>query len=112
MFPIINLLRFIAAFWVLIFHARVHFGYIPFLSSLMPIIQQGVLAMSMFFILSGFILSYRYSDFKENGSWAAFYQARIARLYPVYLFMGFLTIWTLSTDKAEFVMANHSVGGG
>lgn len=111
MFPVINLLRFVAAFWVLIFHARIHFGDLPDLWPIMPIIEQGVLAMSLFFMLSGFILSYRYSGFTEPGSWSAFYKARVARLYPVYLFMGIVTIWTLGSTREGFLLAEWGAGG-
>lgn len=111
MFPVINLLRFAAAFWVLIFHARIHFGDLPNLWPIMPIIEQGVLAMSLFFMLSGFILSYRYSGFTEPGGWSSFYKARFARLYPVYLFMGIVTIWTLASTDEGFWLAERSTGG-
>ncbi len=94
-YSLINLLRFVAASWVLIFHAQLHFGNVPALSAVSPIFEQGVLAMSLFFILSGFILSSRYSAFPDRGSLVDFYTARVSRLYPVYLIMGVLTAWTL-----------------
>ncbi len=49
----LNGLRFAAAFWVLIFHCSFHFGRLPALSSVQPIIEQGTLAMTLFFMLSG-----------------------------------------------------------
>jgi len=110
-YEVINLLRFVAAAWVLIFHAQIHFGKIDALYYLQPMIQQGVLAMSVFFILSGFILSYRYTRFTETGSFKRFYIARLARLYPVYLFTGLATIWTLHDRIEDFPLANHGTIG-
>ncbi|AWB47479.1 hypothetical protein HYN69_02215 [Gemmobacter aquarius] len=107
MFPYINLVRFAAAFWVLIFHAQLHFGDIAALGVVGPIIGQGVLAMSLFFMLSGFILSYRYLEFTEVGSWRAFYKARLRKLYPVYFFMGVVTIATLASPPEGLAL----VGG-
>lgn len=110
-YEVINFLRFVAAGWILIFHAQIHFGKIGAIYYLQPIIQQGVLAMSVFFVLSGFILSYRYASFSEPGSLKKFYIARIARLYPVYLFTGFATIWTLHDRIEDFPLANFgSIG--
>jgi peptidoglycan/LPS O-acetylase OafA/YrhL len=98
----INGLRFIAAFWVLIFHASVHLGELAFLAWFQPIIDQGVLAMTLFFVLSGFILSYRYTNFSSTELVEAYAAARIARLYPVYAFMGLVTIWKLRRAGSGF----------
>lgn len=106
-FSVINFLRFLAAAWVLIFHAQIHFGQIEHLWIMNPLIGQGVLAMSLFFILSGFILSYRYRDFSQSGTVTKFYIARIARLYPVYVFMGIVTVWTLSDRMSDFPLAEE-----
>jgi peptidoglycan/LPS O-acetylase OafA/YrhL len=98
----INRLRFFAAFWVLIFHASIHFGRIEAISLIQPIIDQGVLAMTLFFTLSGFVLSYRYRFFKTTEEKKAFYSARIARLYPVYILMGLITLWLVPDSFAKF----------
>lgn len=47
----------------------------------------GYVAVSLFFVLSGFILQYTYCGAERNPSIASrtFYGARVARLYPVYL---------------------------
>lgn len=110
-YPVINLLRFVAAAWVLVFHAQFHFGEIDALWAVAPVIGQGVLAMSLFFILSGFILSFRYTGFPDRDAVRKFYVARIARLYPVYLFTGALTIWTLFGQMGDFRLASHGMVG-
>lgn len=55
------------------------------------LLTQGGLAVSFFFVLSGFILAYTYCD-GENGlktTPSKFWRARFARIYPLY-FLGFL----------------------
>jgi peptidoglycan/LPS O-acetylase OafA/YrhL len=87
-------LRGIAAIWVICFHyAVVYFAFR--LEQLSAIFNKGYLAVDMFFILSGFVLSHVYwrsfaSDQSFNaGSYWRFIGARIARLYPLHLFYLF-----------------------
>ena len=89
--------RFLAAFWVLMYHFAIQFrfdalpgkapssGALPL--GLAPVILQGHIAVDFFFILSGFILSYTYvtSEGELRGSRRQFWVARIARIYPVYV---------------------------
>lgn len=89
--------RFLAAYWVLIYHFTIQFRYVRFpgkpavstsLPSLLaPTLLQGHLGVDFFFLLSGFILAYTYlsSDGGLRGTKRAFWVARIARIYPVYL---------------------------
>jgi peptidoglycan/LPS O-acetylase OafA/YrhL len=100
-------LRFIAAFWVLLFHASLHFGQLKRLAVIQPVISQGVLAMTLFFMLSGFILAYRYPGFGRPEDYDSYIAARVARLYPVYLFSGLLTLWRLSETMAPFNLADR-----
>lgn len=71
--PALTGLRFVAAAVVLCEHSAP-----PVLSSLM----DGSVAVTLFFLLSGFILTY---NAPERVSLRAFYVARIARIYPVYV---------------------------
>jgi peptidoglycan/LPS O-acetylase OafA/YrhL len=48
------------------------------------VISNGALAMPLFFMLSGFVLGYRYGN-DPNLSFAIYYRDRIARIYPTYL---------------------------
>jgi peptidoglycan/LPS O-acetylase OafA/YrhL len=88
-------LRGIAALLVVIFHSNL--DLIPF----MPIgkqhfITSGWLWVDFFFVLSGFILCYVYSDnFKDSLSAANYWKyikARFARVYPLHFFT---MIWCL-----------------
>jgi len=48
-------------------------------------IGHGYLAVSFFFILSGFVLTWNYGDRWQEESYKCFLIARFARIYPVYL---------------------------
>ncbi len=54
----------------------------------LELVKAGAVAVSVFFILSGFILSYNYldHDFRQGETRRGFWIARFARIYPVYLF--------------------------
>jgi peptidoglycan/LPS O-acetylase OafA/YrhL len=86
-------LRFVAAFGVVLFH---FWG--PWLiegpAPIYNIAKAGHVGVSLFFVLSGFILAYTYLT--ANGrllvSRRQFWWARIARVYPLYLFALLLDI--------------------
>jgi peptidoglycan/LPS O-acetylase OafA/YrhL len=90
--------RFLAAIWVVLYHyffafqspSRMATEAIPGTSLINPLLLffwQGHLAVDFFFLLSGFILAYTYlaADGSVRGGKRAFWVARIARIYPVYL---------------------------
>ena len=81
----IYLLRFIAAFLVVINH------YSPVRNAL---VNNGGEAVSFFFLLSGFILvvAYEKQIMQNNLASLAFYIKRIARIYPLYLLALLLTL--------------------
>jgi peptidoglycan/LPS O-acetylase OafA/YrhL len=103
----INGIRFLAAFWVLLFHAEGQFGALESLRWLQPAIEQGPMAMTVFFVLSGYILSYRYKNFANAEDYQQFTAARIARLYPVYLFIGLVTLWTLPHSFQHYFLSSE-----
>ena len=82
--------RFMAAFYVFIFHCQIHFGYASSISLVNDFISLGYLGMVMFFILSGYILSYNYNEFKTSKEVKKFYINRLARVYPIYLVYGLI----------------------
>ncbi len=96
--PALTGIRFFAAFYVVLFHG------LPFLNARyhipMPLqifLSNGSLAVGFFFVLSGFILSYTYEGQIQGGANRAhFWEARFARIYPVYLLSLLLSYWLQS----------------
>lgn len=80
-------LRAIAAYFVLLFHYGSSFANsIGVPRPIGKILSNGYLGVSFFFVLSGFILAYNYR--RPLTTWSAkkaFFLARLARVYPVYL---------------------------
>ena len=78
-------MRFFAAFHVLLFHyaGPVVDGWPRWTKNF---ITQGPTSVTLFFVLSGFILSYNYLDARDERvlDRRAFWRARFARVYPVY----------------------------
>ncbi|MBE0593619.1 MAG: acyltransferase, partial [Gemmatimonadales bacterium] len=85
---ILTPLRGIAALWVVVYH----YGH-QYLPALQPaqsgqLVEKGYLAVDLFFMLSGFVLTHVYHrDFVrfDPGRYREFLAARIARLYPLHL---------------------------
>jgi len=96
--PALTSLRFIAAFAVLVLHYRDLLRPMP--DWVMRGVIGGQYGVTFFFILSGFILTYRYhgwfADGVSEGRFWRFQRYRFARIYPVYL-VGLLldTPWHL-----------------
>lgn len=107
--------RFLAALWVVLYHSTTDFGFkIPsqpsrwsFFAIVKDIVSQGYLAVDFFFLLSGFILAYNYISFDGTvrGGKRAFWIARIARIYPVYLLGIALGLVSYFNDKHRLVAA-------
>lgn len=83
--PALTGLRFVAALAVLGFHRGQEFlAVAP--RPLRALAANGYVGVSLFFVLSGFILAYTYCERAgERVGLRAFYEARLARIYPVYL---------------------------
>jgi peptidoglycan/LPS O-acetylase OafA/YrhL len=87
--PALTGLRFFLALWVVIFHAFIlrREPLAIFGSAIRNIFLSGYAAVSVFFILSGFVLAYSYN---LDHSWSKleygrFAVARFSRIYPSYL---------------------------
>lgn len=88
-------LRFVAAFYVFLFHIQL---YIPFIShgEIARFLSEGACGMSLFFILSGFVLGYRFDEGVSNYKNYAF--NRFTRIYPAYFLAALVTIpWLISS---------------
>jgi peptidoglycan/LPS O-acetylase OafA/YrhL len=97
-------LRFLAAFHVVIFHCAAWSSWsAP--AVVVNVAGAGFVSVSLFFVLSGFILAYTYA--KPEGFDARplqFYAARLSRIYPVYV-LGLLA-------AAPFFVSSRMQDGG
>jgi peptidoglycan/LPS O-acetylase OafA/YrhL len=73
-------IRFFAAMHVVLFHMQVgvHVSRVPLVANFMA---SGFTGVTLFFVLSGFILAYNYPEVRRPKE---FWIARFARIYPVY----------------------------
>jgi peptidoglycan/LPS O-acetylase OafA/YrhL len=77
-FHTLDALRGIAAIAVVVYHMQSHFQPI--------VVPGGYLAVDLFFIMSGVVLSHAYEErFRAGMGTLAFMRARFVRLYPLYL---------------------------
>lgn len=93
--PALMGVRFLAAFYVVLFHGFPWFAArftIP--GYLQIFFKNGYLAVGLFFLLSGFILAYTYEgQISGSKSRLRFWEARFARIYPVYFLSLALAYW-------------------
>lgn len=85
--PALTGIRVFAAFYVVLFHSRLmqalgSHGFV----ALSNLVSNGGLAVVLFFLLSGFILSYTYQGhIRQLWGKRRFWEARVARVWPLYL---------------------------
>jgi len=97
-------LRIIAAVWVVLFHFRpmLHDAAPRFGDALAPVLNCGAQGVDLFFILSGFVLTWNYLD-RMGPSWSGraalrFLWLRLARVWPVYLVtLHLAALWVIFT---------------
>jgi peptidoglycan/LPS O-acetylase OafA/YrhL len=97
-------LRIVAAVWVVLFHFRpwLEVSAPGFRSALAPVINCGAQGVDLFFMLSGFVLTWNYLErMGESFSMKAtlhFLWLRLARVWPVYLVTLHLALaWIIFT---------------
>lgn len=84
--------RAIAAYMVFLHHFNVlrNFSYMQWLSQIVDEFHIGV---TIFFVLSGFLIYYRYYGQVKNKkfSWGIYIKNRVARIYPMYFILTTIT---------------------
>lgn len=104
-------LRFVAALWVFLFHINIWWPLgIP--RPFNRLVEQGAVGMSLFFILSGFVLGYSYGQGEFSLKRYAWH--RVARIYPVYTLAALVTLPFLvppdqrvSLGQLAFIVGAH-----
>lgn len=101
-FAALDGLRGIAALAVAQRHTFIFFGWV---------IPQSYLAVDLFFVLSGFVITHAYEEQLQSGlSVASFMRARLRRLYPLYAlatFFGFALVMTDNLFKGLGITPEH-----
>lgn len=91
--PALTGIRTVLALGIVFFHFTP-----PHLGILYPIIDNSYAFVGFFFLISGFILTYNYSDRATTLNKRDFWVARFSRLYPVYLLVLVLSIQMLHDE--------------
>src|SRR5437016_3929734 len=79
-------IRFLAALHVVLYHHRDDLFMAAVPGFARQVVNGGYVAVGLFFVLSGFILTYTYlGDQPDAIDFRPFWVARLARIYPVYL---------------------------
>lgn len=107
-------LRIVAAVWVVLFHFRPLFweSAPAFSAALAPVLDRGAQGVDLFFILSGFVLTWNYLD-KMGRSFSTratlrFLWLRLARVWPVYLVtLHLAALWIIFTLYVGHVPAEN-----
>lgn len=110
--PSLTPLRGIAALWVVVFHFCMRFPNMH--PSDYGAVQEGYLAVDMFFVLSGFVISHVYKDsFKRECTGRNYYEfmkARIARIYPLHFITLMVFLAAVTLGSAAILLAGGRIG--
>ena len=108
--PALTGLRFLAAFFVLLAHglSATLTNNEPPKGAVLWLMQASGFGMTLFFVLSGFVIHYNYARLVTDGRLrgiAAFFWARFARLYPLLLLM--LLVYMLVSQRHVAYWTGH-----
>ena len=104
--PILDAMRFVAALTVMLVHYELIMGHFVLYGA------AATSALSWFFVLSGFILSYTYPTLQGSAPYKRYYLHRIIRIFPVYWLAVivsslFVSITYLNFGEAFFTEVNR-----
>lgn len=104
--PALTGIRFFAAIYVVVFHFGSSYAaqhHVPAFAA--RFLSNGWTAVTLFFFLSGFILSYTYTgQIEKSGGKKRFWEARFARIYPVYL-LSLVLSWPFNATSPGKIIA-------
>jgi peptidoglycan/LPS O-acetylase OafA/YrhL len=91
--PALTGIRTLLAIFIILFHFTP-----PHLGLLYPIIDNGYVFVGVFFLISGYVLTYNYADRAQTLVKREFWLARASRLYPIYLLVLLLSFRMLQDE--------------
>jgi peptidoglycan/LPS O-acetylase OafA/YrhL len=91
--PALTGIRTLLAIFIILFHFTP-----PHLGLLYPFIDNGYVFVGVFFLISGYVLTYNYADRAKTLVKREFWLARFSRLYPVYLLVLILSLSMLQDE--------------
>ncbi|WP_231427165.1 acyltransferase [Pedobacter sp. Leaf250] len=100
-FLVLDMFRGIFASLVVFYHMSA-FSNTPVLNN--DFIKNADMFVDFFFVLSGFVICYSYQEINSSTALKSFLFKRIARIYPLHLFMLLLF---LAVEGIKFVLVNH-----
>ena len=100
-------LRFLAAVYVFLFHIHLRWPLASEGTAAHQFLMNGPIGMSLFFILSGLVLGYRFNDGIVDVKVYAF--GRFTRVYPVYVLAALVTVPWLILHVEQSPSAAHPV---
>jgi peptidoglycan/LPS O-acetylase OafA/YrhL len=104
--PEFNIIRAVAAVCIFMYHA--YYGMACDYGPLNPIIANASFYMTIFFILSGYVLFHNYHSisFDDRKELGIFYKKRILSIYPLYFFVWlvfYLWRWNQTTALDDLI---------
>jgi peptidoglycan/LPS O-acetylase OafA/YrhL len=93
--PALTGIRTVLALSIVLFHFTP-----PHLGLLYPFVDNGYIFVGVFFLISGYILTYNYADRAATLNKRNFWVARFARLYPIYLLALIVSLKMLDDEWA------------
>jgi peptidoglycan/LPS O-acetylase OafA/YrhL len=97
--PALTGIRTLLAFAIVLFHFTP-----PHLGILFPFVDNGYVFVGVFFLISGYVLTYNYADRAATLVKREFWLARFSRLYPVYLLV---LLFSFSMLQSEWQSRSH-----
>ena len=100
-------LRFIAAFYIFLFHWHIRW---PLTDNYFAknMLDQGAIGMSLFFMLSGFVLALCYAN--ESINYKRYFINRFARIYPIYVIAAVVTLPWIGITFGSYSLVDVILG--
>lgn len=106
----LNYIRGILSLWIIFYHLKSEISF-KFSEFFFFISSKGYLAVDIFFIISGFVITYKYAYINDVKSYLNYLFKRIKRIYPLHIFTVFIILISIfvidSFFGGEFLFKNE-----